>query len=514
MKNKIVKRIIIVVIIAAAVGGCVGGGIYYRNNNLTAEVTAVADLKDWYGGDEVYSYGQVTNDHSQTVYLSTEDTVKEVYVEEGQEVQAGDKLLAYDMTVSDLNYNMKVLEAEKLGNQMDIAKNDLKKLKNTKPVSPQVYTEPDPEPAPEPHIPEKTGNAYNYISPSSIPYNEAEADGSAQSPYRYLCTADAYVTGEALAALAEKGTCAVFEIYENNQVSGEPVTSWEVDGSKTTVPDPDTKWAIATRTQITDAEEEIEDTPAEPDEEEMETGYTKEELQKMIEEKEQEIKELDLSKRKAELEVEKLKQKNTDGIVYAAVTGIVKNLQDVDNLPTDGTPFMEVSGSEGLYVTGALSELLLDEVQPGQSVQIYSWESGISCEGQITEIMDYPVSNANAYGEGNQNVSYYPYTAYIEDTSGLKNGEYVDLTMTVGGDDSSEAIYLSKAYVRTEDGKSYVYKADENNRLVKQYVKTGKTVYGQSVEIKSGLAEEDRIAFPYGKTAKEGIKAVDSDGEM
>jgi len=61
-----------------------------------------------------------------------------------------------------------------------------------------------------------------------------------------------------------------------------------------------------------------------------------------------------------------------------------------------------------------------------------------------------------------------------------------------------------------EDGKKYVLKADENNRLVKQYVKTGKMVW-QSVEILSGLTMEDRIAFPYGKTAKEGVKVEETE---
>ena len=55
-------------------------------------------------------------------------------------------------------------------------------------------------------------------------------------------------------------------------------------------------------------------------------------------------------------------------------------------------------------------------------------------------------------------------------------------------------------------------KADENDRLVKQYVKTGRIIYGDTIEIKAGLSEDDRIAFPYGKTAKEGVRAVDSDG--
>ena len=49
-------------------------------------------------------------------------------------------------------------------------------------------------------------------------------------------------------------------------------------------------------------------------------------------------------------------------------------------------------------------------------------------------------------------------------------------------------------------------KQDSNNCLVKQYVKTGKTLYGSSVEIVSGLTKEDKIAFPYGKSAKEGVK--------
>ena len=47
---------------------------------------------------------------------------------------------------------------------------------------------------------------------------------------------------------------------------------------------------------------------------------------------------------------------------------------------------------------------------------------------------------------------------------------------------------------------------------MKQYVKTGRIIYGDTIEIKAGLSEDDRIAFPYGKTAKEGVRAVDSDG--
>ena len=74
------------------------------------------------------------------------------------------------------------------------------------------------------------------------------------------------------------------------------------------------------------------------------------------------------------------------------------------------------------------------------------------------------------------------------------------------GGEESDSIYIEKAYVRDEDNRKYVLKQDSNNCLVKQYVKTGKTLYGSSVEIVSGLTKEDKIAFPYGKSAKEGVK--------
>ena len=213
-------------------------------------------------------------------------------------------------------------------------------------------------------------------------------------------------------------------------------------------------------------------------------------------------------RRKEELELEQMKKVSGDGVVKATVNGIVKDLGDKDDPPKD-EPFLTVAGSEGLYVSGSLSELQLGEVKVGQVIYASSWESGMNFEARITEISSYPQENSNAYGEGNPNVSYYPYTAYIEDTEGLRNGEYVDLTMS--NTQETDGIYLDKAFVREEDGRKYVLKADENDRLVKQYVKTGKTIWGQSVEILSGLSKSDRIAFPYGKTAKEGIKVEGSE---
>lgn len=437
MKNKVVKRILLLAVAAAVAAGGISGGIFIRNRNLKAEVTPVEVLNSGYWGDEVSGPGVISNDFFQEVRLAPEAQIKEVCVEEGQEVHAGDKLLELDVSSQQLDFQIKELEVEKLKNKIEIAKNDLKTLKNTKPYEPPVILNVPGEP--EQTDPESEGQ---------IPEGEpAEA--------------------------------------------GQTGAGQEENGQNQTV-----------QTGTDPAGENV------PDEA---PGYTREELNQMIAEKEQEISDLDLSKRKAELEVEKIKQKQTDGAVYATVDGIVRNLQDKDQFPMDGSPFLTVAGAGGVYVTGSVSEFLLDQIEPGQTVMVSSWETGTSCEAVIREISTYPVMD-QGYGEGNQNVSYYPYTAVIEDGSGaeFKNGENVNLNMTVG-DEEMESVFIFKGYVRSENGGSYVLKADENSRLVRQYVRTGRIVNGDTIEIISGLTSDDRIAFPYGKTAREGARTVDSE---
>lgn len=417
MKNKLVKRILIFVVITAIAAGSVCGGLYIRKVRLRAEVMSVESLNTGYVGNEVSSSGTVSNDRFQEVKLPQDARIREIFVEEGQEVHAGDRLLELDVSAARLEYQIKALEVEKLQNKIEIAKNDLKILKNTKPVL--------PAPPEEVH----SLQTETQDRPENMPDQEMSEEKAAE------------------------------------QMPGE-------------------------------------ETP----------GYTKEELKQMIAEKEQEISGLDLSKRKAELEVEKLKQKQTDGVIYASVDGTVKNLREKDQIPTDTTPFLTVSGTGGLYVTGSVSEFLLGEVKPGQIVTVSSWESGITCAAVVRSVGTCPTQNAG-YGNGNQNVSYYPYTAYIEDESGvdLKNGESVELSMILDSEEDAGAVYLFRGYIRQENGRSYVLKADENNRLARQYVQTGKMINGDTIEVKSGLLAEDRIAFPYGKAAREGARAVDSE---
>ena len=51
----------------------------------------------------------------------------------------------------------------------------------------------------------------------------------------------------------------------------------------------------------------------------------------------------------------------------------------------------------------------------------------------------------------------------------------------------------------------------ENGRLKKQYISTGKIYYGSQIVVKSGITANDFIAFPYGKDAVEGKVCKEGD---
>ena len=86
------------------------------------------------------------------------------------------------------------------------------------------------------------------------------------------------------------------------------------------------------------------------------------------------------------------------------------------------------------------------------------------------------------------------------------------MTLNTDAADTTSSIWLSKAYVRQDGSKYYVFK-DDHGKLKKQYVTIGKIVWGDTIEIKDGLSDTDYIAFAYSKNAKEGIKTKNSSQE-
>ena len=90
-------------------------------------------------------------------------------------------------------------------------------------------------------------------------------------------------------------------------------------------------------------------------------------------------------------------------------------------------------------------------------------------------------------------------------------GEYCEVTLPQTNDSGVVGFFIPRFCIRKDDSGSYVMKTDENGLLKKQYVKTGRILWGEQIEILAGLSQEDHIAFPYGKTVREGAatKQVD-----
>lgn len=237
------------------------------------------------------------------------------------------------------------------------------------------------------------------------------------------------------------------------------------------------------------------------------SGYSKEELNKAIGEKEREIATAGLDIREADLKIKKVEQKLQDETIRSTINGVVKKVGDPLKGEINGEPFIVVESSGGVYIKGYLSEDMLEKVKPGQVVSGMAYESMTPFQAEVKEVSPYPADDYAMYN--NREVTYYPFTAFIQDSTGLKDREMV--TMDLPQEDGAiSGIFLSKEYVRSKDGEDYVLKEGKNGKLVKQPVRTGRTFYGSLIEIKEGVTKEDYVAFPYGKKVKEGAKAKKS----
>lgn len=217
---------------------------------------------------------------------------------------------------------------------------------------------------------------------------------------------------------------------------------------------------------------------------------------------------LRLDIRESEININKLEKKVKNEVIYSKLDGTVAEVGDPLTGVSEGDAFMTVKSKEGYYVKGTVSELLLDQMQEGTKLQCSG--SGGTFEAEVVDVSDYPVSSSSFMGSGNPNVSYYTYSATISDkTVQVSEDDWLSITLQEKTQNSN-VIVLDKAFVRTENGKYYVYK-DDNGVLKKQLLTIGGNVNGgSSVLIKSGITREDRIAFPYGKTVKEGVKTKQS----
>ena len=214
---------------------------------------------------------------------------------------------------------------------------------------------------------------------------------------------------------------------------------------------------------------------------------------------------LKLDLQESDIKISQLEKKANKKLITAKLDGTVTYVGDSGSgETTDGKALIKIKSSDGFYVVGSVSELMLDDFKEGTKLNCTSYTSG-SFEADVMDVSEYPVTGNSFYGSSNPNVSYYAFTAVVSDkTLQLEDQDWV--TVNYEASAAENIMVIQKAFVRNDNNKNYVYK-DDNGILKKQEISVGATVdSGYSVIVKGGLSEDDLIAFPYGKDVKEGAK--------
>ena len=556
--SKKLKKAIIIAACAVGVCGAVWGGLTIARNAQRSDVK-VYSVNDFcmtdYWGDTSSTSGMVTTDKIQKVFLSSSQTVNKVWVAEGDSVRKGDKLISYDSTLTQASVEQAKIDYDRQDESLTTAKNELeylKKAKNKETLKQELDKLTAELDALKKKYDEDPAHPYDgdaSVTEGKITYQKTMtvkgADGSDQTVnvlyYSWLSASrlnDSKVT-EILTNLAtlraDKDHPSVdtyvvlVQRYEDkvggyvDNMVGLVITETYTAGDDTAVPAvPESRSvSFSVRSDLPefeDTERKYDDAAIKKLQQKinlanmyLENSMEQKDLAKAIVDKAQEVKEKEVNLRLAKLSLDKKTKELGDGNVYAEFDGTVKAVRNADEAYNNSEAVIELSGGGGYYVTGTLSEMELGSVKVGDTVSISSWMTGAACEGTIVSIDDYPTTSGNSWGDGNRNVSYYPFKAFVEEDAALQANDYVDIQyQKAGTQEQGNSLYLQSWFIRTDNGKSYVMARNEDGRLEQRWVQTGRDLWGSYTQIRGGLTTDDYVAFPYGRDVVEGARTVEA----
>lgn len=546
--SKKLKKGIIAAACVVGVCGAVWGGLTIARNAQRGDVNVYAvnecAMTD-YWGDTSNTSGMVTTDKLQKIYISQSQTVKKVWVKEGDSVKKGTALVSYDSTLTQATVERAKIDYDRQTENLEVMKNELELLKKAKNKETLEAEKTKLEAELQAEISRLDGaggyDPEKAVVPGLVTPMAEGSGNSKDKPIYYYWLTNKPLSDEVLRNLLhgaeinratpmdktpKVSTYLVLVSRDKDKMGGMPTsrgllitetftpnsTEQPVEGAPISgtvsisfrfcdLPE----YIDPERTYDSDKYKELTRKIAQI-QELLDASMTQLEINKAILEKAQAVKEQEVNLKVAKLKLDKKLAELGDGNVYAEFDGTVKAVRDPDEAYNNSEAVVELSGGGGYYVTGTLSEMDLGSVQVGDSVSISSWMTGAACEGTIVSIDDYPTSNGNNWGDGNSNVSYYPFKVFVTEDANLQPNDYVDIQYQkdTSAEESGSSLYLQSMFIRTDNGKSYVMARGEDGRLEQRWVQTGRDLWGSYTQIRGGLTVDDYVAFPYGRDVVEG----------
>ena len=546
--SKKLKKAIIIAACAVGVCGAVWGGLTIARNAQRGDVNVYAvnecAMTD-YWGDTSNTSGMVTTDKLQKIYISQSQTVKKVWVKEGDSVKKGTALVSYDSTLTQATVERAKIDYDRQTENLEVMKNELELLKKAKnketleaektKLEAELQAEIsrldgaggyDPEKAVEPGLVTPMAEGSGNSKDKPIYYYWLTDEPLSDKVLRNLLHGTEINRATPMDKTPTVSTYLVLVSRDKDKMGGMPTSrglliteTFTPDSTEQPVEGAPISGTVSISFRFCDLPEYIDpERTYDSDkykeltrkiaqiQELLDTSMTQLDLNKAILEKAQAVKEQEVNLKVAKLKLDKKLAELGDGNVYAEFDGTVKAVRDPDEAYNNSEAVVELSGGGGYYVTGTLSEMDLGSVQVGDSVSISSWMTGAACEGTIVSIDDYPTSNGNNWGDGNSNVSYYPFKVFVTEDANLQPNDYVDIQYQkdTSAEESGSSLYLQSMFIRTDNGKSYVMARGEDGRLEQRWVQTGRDLWGSYTQIRGGLTIDDYVAFPYGRDVVEG----------
>ena len=333
MRSKKTKRIVAAVLaVVLLAGGGTGAFFLVRHSGKAVNVFSVSEIgqTDMWMDNPQYD-GAVRAENLQSVYLSDTQQLKEVFVHEGDAVKKGDKLAAFDTTLSDLELERQKIEVQKLELNLSNLQSALRRINSMTP-----YVPPTPAPAPAPEeldpvaLPKRLSGNGTEAKPYVYLWNETcQYDDAFIAQILPLKEADTAPAGEETTAAAEEAeevdapvyeasvSTVVFQVREYDNPKGELIYTWGMTFTRKpdggyffTVFQPDDSFAGNDTQEI-----------AELPEIDPEGGYTAAEIARMRSETQQDIRDTETKLKVERLKLKKLELEISTGVVTAVAPG-------------------------------------------------------------------------------------------------------------------------------------------------------------------------------------------------